>query len=1133
MQPEDKASHPAFCISRRFAASSLLLKRERQREDGPRDTPKMNCLLFGFAASGGQTPADVLKRVRSEGCVLKKQTLVRNSPLPLTSCYRLEEVIGYGSFGCTVFRATDIFSGIRRVVKCVRKEQPEGICLCRNEVKFLRTFDHPNILRLFEVFEESGAVYQVTETCHGGDLYQWLDRRIRRRKRHARKASHAFFMPLKNNYVQEESHRWQGGLNESVSLSASFAAAESVPQAVLSSRVSPQQSEKTEGSSTPFAAAPSVGFAGGTPSGVATNSGISPTSAASSNRSGGSMRSACPAAVGAAAAAATAAAAGLQCPSNGVAGEAAAAAVATPLQPLVSEELAARLAAQLLGALRYLHAKGVAHCDLKLENVLLLNELDDSEAGDGQSSEEEEEALLRAEQQQQRQLLVLQQQQEDAAAAALCRARRGMRALSSAHSSSSSSSLQRGAASSNSTGALTIVPMVLRKRRESRKRLDSGGGGLIELSSQENSSQTLLDGLSRRSVTVKLADFGLARKIVRGKPSKTTGSEVCRGTLYYRSPWIIRGMTEGDARSDLWALGVGLFILFTGRPPFDGATQEDVEKAVTECPVSFSGGAWPVLSLQCVGFLRALLYNPLLPLHLRGPPPPPPYEHPTADLMLKHPWIRQCGREERRKGLMRVLSAPSIQRLSRSTGGEDCSPLQGRSAAKATANAKKVGRTLSHSPELQHGTDEESASPKKADFRACCSTCSTWKCAYGCCCYSHPMRKDVAFQPLRLCWGRAPLVVGSTSRETPSLLAHRMNQGVRDGLSPLPQQSLLGSSPLNEAIRKTPQECLADTSNAVLDGRRHEQQGALNDHALYRGVSASNLEPLKPHLRLSGPSARMHGLEGCAAATNAAAAAAAAAAGVAKAVRRETEATVSGHLGLPLENVPHFHLQLPLESAFSPPTPSVRGEASAPPLRELVEEAMDICTDAGEASTVVTTGSRSHSSTCSTCNSSTCCACNKCVGTRCSSKGCCIAVVDLLTAELFESRVSFLLQACAWIDFARLSPLQRALRSVVVKLMEEGSAVRLVRDIFWVLDPQQTGSVSRKAGGRRGEGTRGCGDRDSREGKWWGCWRLLALACGLSFLGALCLRGSRLTDSHGVCFYLSWWALCGLFAQSG
>lgn len=74
-----------------------------------------------------------------------------------------------------------------------------------------------------------------------------------------------------------------------------------------------------------------------------------------------------------------------------------------------------------------------------------------------------------------------------------------------------------------------------------------------------------------------------------------------------------------------------------------------------------------------------------------------------------------------------------------------------------------------------------------------------------------------------------------------------------------------------------------------------------------------------------------------------------------------------------------------------------------------------------------------------------------------------MAVADWLTVELFEARMLLLLQAAAWLEFARLSPLQKALRSVVVKLMESDDVFRPVRDIMWVLDPQRRGHVSSKA----------------------------------------------------------------------
>jgi eukaryotic-like serine/threonine-protein kinase len=70
-----------------------------------------------------------------------------------------------------------------------------------------------------------------------------------------------------------------------------------------------------------------------------------------------------------------------------------------------------------------------------------------------------------------------------------------------------------------------------------------------------------------REDRVKLVDFGLA--------FPSLGSDVTRtgailGSLHYMSPEQVMG-EQLDARSDLYAVGVVLYQLLTGRPPFDGA----------------------------------------------------------------------------------------------------------------------------------------------------------------------------------------------------------------------------------------------------------------------------------------------------------------------------------------------------------------------------------------------------------------------------------------------------------------------------------------------------------------------------------------------------------------------------------
>jgi len=75
--------------------------------------------------------------------------------------------------------------------------------------------------------------------------------------------------------------------------------------------------------------------------------------------------------------------------------------------------------------------------------------------------------------------------------------------------------------------------------------------------------------------TVKLLDFGLARL-----PDVTvTPSGLTPGTIAYMSPERVHG-EPADARADLWAMGVVLYEMLTGRRPFDGESEAAVLHAI-------------------------------------------------------------------------------------------------------------------------------------------------------------------------------------------------------------------------------------------------------------------------------------------------------------------------------------------------------------------------------------------------------------------------------------------------------------------------------------------------------------------------------------------------------------------------
>ena len=77
---------------------------------------------------------------------------------------------------------------------------------------------------------------------------------------------------------------------------------------------------------------------------------------------------------------------------------------------------------------------------------------------------------------------------------------------------------------------------------------------------------------------VKVADFGIAR--VLGSSRMTRTGRII-GTLEYISPERIQG-DEADPRSDLYAAGVVLYEMLTGRLPFAGGTDFELIKAHME-----------------------------------------------------------------------------------------------------------------------------------------------------------------------------------------------------------------------------------------------------------------------------------------------------------------------------------------------------------------------------------------------------------------------------------------------------------------------------------------------------------------------------------------------------------------------
>jgi len=107
----------------------------------------------------------------------------------------------------------------------------------------------------------------------------------------------------------------------------------------------------------------------------------------------------------------------------------------------------------------------------------------------------------------------------------------------------------------------------------------------------------------------KLMDFGLARPVTRLTPGQTQAGFIV-GTPHYLAPEQLEGK-EPDQRADVYACGVVLFEVFTGRLPFGGENLMDIiSKHLREAPAA-PHEFWPEIppALEQL-LLRCLEKNP-------------------------------------------------------------------------------------------------------------------------------------------------------------------------------------------------------------------------------------------------------------------------------------------------------------------------------------------------------------------------------------------------------------------------------------------------------------------------------------------------------------------------------------------
>eukprot|EP01117_Protostelium_nocturnum_P007098 TRINITY_DN2544_c0_g1_i1.p1 TRINITY_DN2544_c0_g1~~TRINITY_DN2544_c0_g1_i1.p1 ORF type:complete len:375 (-),score=122.20 TRINITY_DN2544_c0_g1_i1:39-1163(-) len=121
-------------------------------------------------------------------------------------------------------------------------------------------------------------------------------------------------------------------------------------------------------------------------------------------------------------------------------------------------------------------------------------------------------------------------------------------------------------------------------------------------------------------LVIKIADFGFARYV----PGDGTMTSIC-GTPAFLAPEIAKEQHYNKS-VDIWSLGVVLYIMLSGFPPFSAQTEERLFALICEGKVEFPDVCWRKVSSLAKDFVTRLLTVE-------------PAKRLTAEQALRHPWL--------------------------------------------------------------------------------------------------------------------------------------------------------------------------------------------------------------------------------------------------------------------------------------------------------------------------------------------------------------------------------------------------------------------------------------------------------------------------------------------------------------
>jgi len=140
----------------------------------------MGCAINKSQTSVHSNPSSREEAKHLQAFKINPSVFVQENDRDFSQIYRVGKSIGSGGYG-EVRKCTHRDSKVQRAVKIFRKDMiPSGQLETGSlfqEIDIMRTLDHPNIVRVYEYFEDARRIFIVMELCKGGELFTQIVKR--------------------------------------------------------------------------------------------------------------------------------------------------------------------------------------------------------------------------------------------------------------------------------------------------------------------------------------------------------------------------------------------------------------------------------------------------------------------------------------------------------------------------------------------------------------------------------------------------------------------------------------------------------------------------------------------------------------------------------------------------------------------------------------------------------------------------------------------------------------------------------------------------------------------------------------------------------------------------------------------